>query len=46
MQLWNLYVRGKQTYKESATGFAVSESIIKTENIKYSSLKFVESDTR
>ena len=29
MQLWNLYVRGKQTYKELATSFGVSESTIK-----------------
>lgn len=29
MHLWNLYVRGKQTYKELATNFGVSESTIK-----------------
>ena len=29
MYLWNLNVRGKQTYKESATSFVVSESTIR-----------------
>ena len=29
MHLWNLYVLGKQTYKESTTSFGISESTIK-----------------
>ena len=29
MHLWNLYVRGKQTYKELSTSSGVSESTIK-----------------
>ena len=46
IHLWILYVRGKQTYKESATSFGVSESDIKTESKKCSSLQLIESVTR